>query len=181
MIEIYFSKTKYFFILLGCVAFVAMLLWMISTGANDTSIKASLATIGGLAFFGIGTVICAYICFGPAKIGLCIDRNGITMFSGLSRSNDITITWGDIKEFSEISISGAKMIAIMLYNPEKHIASLSGSIRQQAARFSMNQAGTPYALTAGAYKIYYAKLLETLTKSLKDYSTRPKSSRTTNK
>jgi len=165
-IEIYYSKTKYFFTFLGCVLFVILGIWMLST--PDTNIKTMLTAWGGIAFFGLGGLVSLWVILSPAKVGLQLNRNGITLSPAVFGKKFAVIPWKDINGFEENRTTKAKLIAIKLANPEKYIKKQPNAASRAAAEFNLRVIGTPYCLTAGAYQISHKKLLLLLREKLNE-------------
>jgi hypothetical protein len=94
------SRKKWLGILLLCVVFVAIAVWMILTGDSSDQLDAW----GALAFFGVGAVICV-VALLPGAGGLKLDRETFK-FTNLYRTQ--SMRWQDTSGFITAKIPPAR-------------------------------------------------------------------------
>lgn len=119
--EVALSKTKLSLSLLGCVAFVAIGIWLFSAAPSIAAypiIFCQALGIISIVFFGfIGVFIARKL--QDNKPGLIIDEEGITDNSSAVAGG--SIVWRDIKDIYVIEIGRQKLMMIEVVNPEKYI------------------------------------------------------------
>jgi len=164
-IEIPTSKKKTFLIILGCLMFVIICIWLWTRADNQTSyspINLKIVSIVGIAFFGLGLVL------GPKKLfdkrpGLIIDDKGIQI--NLSVFSGRFITWTNITKFEITQIKSTRIILIFIDNADEVIRNES-KLNRIVMHFSMREYSTPFSIGSGTLKIDFDELYELLTEGL---------------
>jgi hypothetical protein len=163
-IEIYTSKKKSVFMLLGSLVFVALGIWMFMNADNFTGWRGSnpmiTQGIGGAAvlFFGFGvfTGIKRLI---RSQLVLIIDPKGLSF--NPEKSPEV-IEWKDILGFEEIKIHGQRIIIIGVTDPDYWIEKETSAFRRKLMQFNLNSYGSPFNIAAAGYDISYEELNEKL-------------------
>lgn len=156
-IEIPISKTKTLLLILGCLGFVMVSIWLWSIADEQTSRSPALikmVSILGILFFGLGLVL------GPKKLfdkrpGLIIDDEGIR--DNMSSSGGRFISWSNITGFETIKIKSTKILLIHVNNATD-IINKESKWRQKMMRYSERTYGTPISIGSGTLKIDFDKL-----------------------
>ena len=170
-IDIPLSKTKMIFLILGCLLFVALGIFMLLNGEEMQTRKFSPVWIMG--FGGLGVLFFGGICISVIKKmfdkspGLCIDENGIwDNSSGVSVGH---ITWRDVLGIRKVSVSGTRFLLIDVHNPEKYINTAKGGIKKQAMKANNRKYGTPISISANGLSIKYNALEELIVEAFQKY------------
>jgi hypothetical protein len=164
-IEIYTSKKKSFFMLLGAIAFVALGIWMLINADDFTGPRARnpLVTQGiGLAsviFFGFG-ILAGIKRLINNKLALAIDLKGLTFNPNKSRPD--FIAWKDILGFEEIRIHRQPIIIIDIANPDFWIEKETNAFQKKMMQFNLNSYGSPFNIAPAGLNISYGELMEML-------------------
>ena len=161
-IEVSLSKTKLFFVIIGCLIFVALGIFMLLNGEEMQTRKFSPLWI--MVFGGIGVLFFGGICIAvikkmfDKKPGLRIDENGIwDNSSGVSAG---LIAWKDILKIRKISVSGTRFLLIDVQNPEAYIDNAKGRIKKMAMKTNTKKYGTPISISSNGLSIKFNALEE---------------------
>lgn len=161
-IEIPISKSKTLLMIIGCLAFVCLSIWLWSIANNQ--IRYSPIYVKGIAivsviFFGLGLII------GPKKLfdktpGLVIDDNGI--MNNLGFSTGFFIPWSNITGFEVMKVRSTKLLLIFINNADELIKKES-KLKQKIMIFSNRTYGTPISIGSGTLQIKFDQLEKLLT------------------
>lgn len=160
--EIPLSKGKLLLMLLGCIAFVVISVWMFNSAeTQEEYAPALLKGVGGIgfAFFGVIGVLMVKKLF-DKKPGLTINDKGI-----IENTNGISIQmveWKDITNIEGIKVSGQKLIVVKVKKPEKYVDKASNNAQKRLLRLNVKQYGTPIFITPNSLQMDFDKLLELL-------------------
>ncbi|MEO6883651.1 MAG: STM3941 family protein [Bacteroidia bacterium] len=174
-IEIQLSKQKLFLMLIGCLIFVGLGVWIISKAINPPAEGTFFfrnpmilwtAGISGILFFGM---IFFFIVkkLGDNSPGLIISPEGILdNASGVSAG---FIPWADINEIREPKVSNQKFLNIIVKNPQNYIDNQQNRFRKKVMQLNYNSYGTVISISAIALKYKYADLKSLLETELKKH------------
>ena len=160
-IEIPLSKKKMTLLLIGCIVFVLLGLWMViarPSGSGFLFGNPVISLIVGMVavlFFGmIGVSI--FRKFSEKKPGLVINREGIADHSsGVSAG---LIPWSDIEDVRVSQVMNQKFLMIIVSNPESYFEKVSNPIKRNAMKMNYKSYGSPISISAGALKTDFASL-----------------------
>lgn len=161
-IEVPLSKTKMGFIILGCLLFVILGVFMLLNAEEMQTRKFSpiwLMGFGAIAvvFFG-GICIAVIKKIFDKKPGLKIDEKGIwDNSSGVSVG---LVEWIDIVGVRKISVSGTRFLLIDVRNPEKYLDNIKGRLKKQAMKANNRKYGTPISISSNGLSIKFKNLEE---------------------
>ncbi len=156
-IEIYSSKKKTIFGVIGSILLVALGLWI----SLDRTAPVSIRWMGivTVLFFGWGIFI------GTKKViksnaALIIDDKGIYInpqqsFSGF-------IEWNNIIKFKEIKMIGQKIMVIVVKDPEKWVENETNFLQKELMRYNLNHYGSPFSITPAGLTMTYKELNDKL-------------------
>ncbi|QLG45065.1 STM3941 family protein [Costertonia aggregata] len=170
-IEVPLSKAKMSFIILGCLLFVALGVFMLLNAEEMQTRKFSPIWIIG--FGGVAAVFFGGICIAvikkifDKKPGLKIDEKGIwDNSSGVSAG---LVEWVDIVGFRKISVSGTRFLLIDVHNPEKYLGNVKGALKRQAMKANLRKYGTPISISSNGLSIRFKNLEELMVRSFETY------------
>ena len=159
-IEIPLSKAKMIFIILGCLLFIALGVFMLFNAEDMQTRKFSTPWIIG--FGSIGVLFFGGICIAvikkifDKKPGLSINEKGIwDNSSGVSAG---LVEWKDILGLRKVNVSGTRFILIDVHNPEKYINNIKGVIKRQAMKANNKKYGTPISISSNGLSIKFKDL-----------------------
>lgn len=170
-IEVPLSKAKLVFIIIGCLIFVTLGVFMLFNGEEMQTRKFSpiwIMGFGGIAilFFG-GICVSVIKKMFDKKPGLRIDENGIwDNSSGVSAG---LIAWKDVLRIRKINVSGTRFLLIDVQNPEKYIDSAKGGLKKMAMKANTKKYGTPISISANGLRIKFKALEELIARAFKNY------------
>ena len=168
-IKIPASKIKTMLAWLGCVAFVALCIWLIfytDAVSGDENTFGRIFCWAGICFFGIGVICLPAILF-HSKSGLYISSKGFTVVTPFVKQS--FVSWNEIEGFGETKIRSTKLLAVYLKNESEYLARLN-SFQRSLAEASINLVGTPYSLTANSFQSNFSELKEVLQANFEKYS-----------
>ena len=162
IIEIPVSKTKTLLLILGCLTFVILFVWLWTNADNQvrrSPIVVKIVSVLGASFFGLGLII------GPKKLfdkrpGLIINDNGIQ--NNLGVGTGIFIAWENIVRFEVMTIKSTKLLLIFINNSDEVIEKES-KWKQKIMRYSLRSFGTPISIGSGTLKMEFNTLTKLLT------------------
>lgn len=173
LVTIYISKRKMAKLILFCIVFIALGLWMLITQPtsgnalmNSPIVKygaAILAVVFGL----VGLVVCVPRLFGKIR-SVLIDDEGIFYTSPLISYG--YIYWKDILSYTTITVKKQKMIGVKVNNPETYLNTLVGRYTRITMKWNYNQYGTPLILTTNHLECSHDELLQVLKQRLEAYN-----------
>ncbi len=154
-------KWKTLLLLIACIGFVAFGATMLYHGITEwpNEIFAILLGLVTVLFFGaafplgIKRLFSNVIELELTKYALKIQAN---------TANGFAIPWKNISHFSEIKISGAKIILIHVENPQHWINRQINPIKRKLMQFNYANYGTPFNTTSSGMNISHKKLLNKL-------------------
>lgn len=160
-IEIQLSKTKISLLLAGAIGFVVFGVFFVLTPEtfqspvfrNPETIR--IAGIASVAFFGLCAVFITGKLFSN-KVGLTIDRNGITDNSNATSVG--LIEWADITGIRKVQVVSTRMLMIETDKPEKYIERAKNGISKRAMKANYKMYGSPLFIISGSLKIGYDDL-----------------------
>lgn len=166
--DIALSKTKSLLAFLGVIAFVGIGVWMWGHADSQTFpssiILKCVALLCGFFFAACGIVIAVKLFdFRP---GLRIDREGIVdNSSGFPAGR---IPWSEIAGFAEAEVSGQRMVAILLVDPQAFIERFHPARRWLLAA-NLSLCGSPICIASVGLKIDHAELVRALLAAHESY------------
>lgn len=171
-IEIYSSKKKSLFLLIGSLLFVlgGVYIFMnveIFTGyrsRNPFFIK--IIGIISILFFGLGIYVSVRQLLSNQLI-LIIDNQGLNV--NPKKSQTEFIKWKNIIGFSELEIQNQKIIVINVNNSSHWIEKEKNRLRKKLMEFSYNECGSPFSLATNTMQINNAQLIDILNKYFNKY------------
>ncbi len=171
-VEIYTSKKKAVFVVLGSAlfVFVGVLLLMDNLQSSEITWKfivENWQTVFGILFFGLGTIAGMYLLF-KTRLVLVIDENGITIEP--TKSNRF-IKWEEIDGFDEIPLpyTGKPVFIIKVRNPEQFVEKETNIFKKYSMRFNINMYGSPIGIHTGGMNISTKKFRNLLRTFYKKY------------
>ena len=174
-IEIPLSKYKIVLAIGGSILFVFLGVWLV-THSNDfqsTSLSIlrnpivikSVGIIAILFFGATGTY--AFKKLFDKKLGLILDRNGITDNSNASSIG--LIEWNDISAIKTRQVMSTQFLLIYVINPEKYIGKGNSKLKIRLMRYNMKMYGTPISITANTLKYSFVKLEQLVQSTFKKH------------
>ncbi|MFD2588920.1 MULTISPECIES: STM3941 family protein [Flavobacteriaceae] len=161
-VDVPLSKAKMTLIILGCLLFVALGVFMLFNAEEMQTRKFSPLWIMG--FGGIAVLFFGGICISvikkmfDKKPGLSIAENGIwDNSSGVSVG---LIEWADVLGIRKVNSSGTRFLLIDVNNPEEYINNAKGAIKRQAMKANNKKYGTPVSISANGLSIKFTALEE---------------------
>ena len=159
-IEIPFSKTKIFLLLIGALVFVFIGTFFIinpdkfiSRIMRNTQII-RIAGIAGVLFFGAVSIYGTKKMFDD-RVGLTIDDNGI--IDNTNASSIGLIKWSDITEIRTEQVMSTKCLLIFTSDPNGILEKVSGMKRKLMAG-NIKMFGTPLSITSTTLKYNFSDL-----------------------
>ena len=153
---------------LGCLAFVALCLWLIfytDAVSGDEHVFQRIVCWMGVVFFGAGVVLLPAILF-HHKSGLYINSKGFNVVTPFAKQS--FVGWNEIEGFGEGKIRSTKLLLVYLKNQSEYLARLN-SFQRSLAEASINLCGTPYSLTSNSFQCNFIELKEILESNLEKY------------
>ncbi len=163
-IEIQLSKNKIILLTIGSFLFVIAGIWLFanSTEFQNHSMRLMrnpmvIKSVGIIAvlFFGATGIYGIRKLF-DKKVGLIIDKNGITDNSNASSIG--LIEWNDISEIKTEQVMSTKFLLIGVENPEKYIGKAKSGIKARLMKTNMKMYGTPLSITSNTLKYDFNEL-----------------------
>jgi len=168
-VEIPLSKSKMSLMLMGCIAFIALGVWLLSYQPTSSDppwmIRPFIvpAAIAAIAFFGFCAVL-AVKKLSSTLPGLIISDEGITDYSsGLAAG---TIPWKDVLSIQTTAVLNQSFILIMVSNPQEHIDRQKSALKRKAMEVNYKTYGTPICLSANGLRYNFNELYKLLTESV---------------
>ena len=163
-IEIPLSKNKIILLTIGSFLFVIAGIWLFANSTEfqnhsmrllrNPMVVKSVGIISVL-FFGATGVYGIRKLF-DKKVGLIIDKNGITDNSNASSIG--LIEWKDILEIKTEQVMSTKFLLIEVNNPEKYIEKAKNGMKARLMKANMRMYGTPLSITSNTLKYDFNKL-----------------------
>ncbi len=163
-IEIPLSKNKIILLAIGSFLFVVAGIWLFtnSTEFQSHSIRLMrnpivIKSVGIIAslFFGATGIYGIKKLF-DKKVGLIIDKNGITDNSNASSIG--LIEWNDISKIKTEQVMSTKFLLIGVKNPEKYIGKAKSGMKSRLMKANMKMYGTPLSITSNTLKYDFNEL-----------------------
>jgi len=170
-ISIPLSKTKIFLIFLGSLLFVILSSWILLSERSDPvlhSVKAKIAAVVGIAFFGFGGIYAAGK-LADRKPGLIIDSEGIIDNSSAVAAG--RVRWDDMTGLTVSKIQSTRFLNILVRSPQ---ACLEGKSRlmKLAGAANIKMTGTPINISSNALKIKFDDLVRLINEAAIAHSNR---------
>ncbi|WP_210489506.1 STM3941 family protein [Rufibacter aurantiacus] len=171
-IEIYTSKKKSVFMLLGALVFVVLGIWLFLDAEHLTGWPARnpLITQGvGIAsvlFFGC----CALVAIKrviKTKLVLTLDPEGLGFYA--NKSAPLLLEWKDILGFNEVRIQSQKFLVIMVAEPDFWIEKETSFFRRKLMQLNLKNYGSPFNTAAAGLDISHEELTGKLNSYLEEY------------
>ncbi|VBB47527.1 conserved hypothetical protein [uncultured Paludibacter sp.] len=165
-IEIYTSKKKSIFLLLGSLLFVVLGIWFVINANNMTDnwrtkfpfITRSVGVIS-ILFFGLG-VFQSIKRLIKSELSLIIDQKGLIINPKKSISE--YIYWEQISSFNEIQIKRTRIIIINVKNPDYWIERETNLVRKNLMKFNNSTYNSPFNIAASGLDINFDELFNRL-------------------
>lgn len=158
-IEIYSSKKKSIFLLIGSTAFVAIGVWLFLE-------EKKFIGIASILFFGLGIFVCIKRLI-KSEIALILTTEGLNV--NPKKSLTEFIKWSDILGFEEIKIHSTRIVIIGVKNPNKWLDKETSTIRRMLMQFNIYNYNSPFNIAAAGLEISSNDLIETLKKYFDRY------------
>ena len=142
------NQTKKILAYLGCIAFTALGVWLLTVEDPTTSYPLWTIRVAGILsiiFFGGGGLFMAY-----KKVKLLINHKKDIEFTdrGISICGAEEILWNEIIDFSLIRFKGNRLITIQMKDPEKVIANESSWIKRKTMEYNLKTINALYSFPA---------------------------------
>ena len=142
------NQTKKILAYLGCIAFTALGVWLLTVEDSTTTNslwEIRVAGILSILFFGGGGLFMAY-----KKVKLLINHKKDIEFTdrGISICGAEEILWNEITDFSLIRFKGNRLITIQMKDPEKVIANESSWIKRKTMEYNLKTINAIYSFPA---------------------------------
>jgi hypothetical protein len=173
-IEIKLDKSKLVLMILGSVVFVGLGVWLlfdplstrIALFNNPTFVK--IAGASSILFFGLCLISMA-VKLGDKKPGLIISDTGIMDNSGgISAGN---IPWDDILEIRAITVFNARLLMIIVTNPEYYISRETNMLKRKTKQINYKNYGSPISISANTLDCNFDELKNILDKKFGEFLT----------
>ncbi|MEO0895320.1 MAG: STM3941 family protein [Bacteroidota bacterium] len=163
-IEIYMSKSKSILLLLGCVAFlvmgVFMFLWADEVAYQVIGVIA-IAFCSFASFIAIKRLI-------KSELAVIIDpKLGINIKPETTPTG--FIKWEDIYGFREMKIESTRFVIILVKEPEKWIRQEKSGMRKKTLEYNLNRYNSPFNISTAGLDIKMDELIESLESYRKAY------------
>jgi hypothetical protein len=160
------SMAKIVLAMIGAIIILCAGVWLVSIGHG--SVLSRIIIIAGILFFGIAFIVAFYgiircMFFGKTP-GLIIDDSGITNTTVIGRP--YFVPWEDIADIKIFNISGTKIIAIVVNNPDDYLLKHKNPIIRQFAVMNYNMTGSPVTISASSLKCKHNVLENILAEQL---------------
>jgi hypothetical protein len=171
-LEIYSSKKKSFFLLIGSIAFVALGIWLVLEADNFTGWRGRNPIftrgigIASILFFGLGIFIGIKRLI-KSEIALIIDHEGLNI--NPKKSLIEFIKWSDIQGFEEIKIHSTRIVIIKVKNPKDWLDKETSTFRKKLMQFNINSYNSPFNVAAAGLDISSDELIDTLNSNFDEY------------
>jgi hypothetical protein len=157
-VEIPLSKKKLWISIAGCIGFVAIGIYILTSLADEQSrvspLIAKAVGIASIVLFG-ALGIFAVLKLSDKKPGLIVDDAGITDNASAVAAG--LILWKDITGIRTKQISTTKFLLIDTINPERYMEGVS-SVKKGIMRMNMKMYGTPVTIAASALQYNFNDL-----------------------
>lgn len=142
------NQTKKILVYLGCIAFTALGVWLLTIEPPTTTYPLWTIRFTGILsiiFFGGGGLFMAY-----KKVKLLINHKKEIEFTdrGISICGAEEILWNEIADFSLIRFKGNRLITIQMKDPEKVIANESSWIKRKTMEYNLKTINALYSFPA---------------------------------
>ena len=163
-IEIPISKNKLILGIVGSIMFVILGMWLFTNSTEFKNYSMRLLrnpmvikSVGiiGMMFFGATGIYGIRKLF-DKKVGLIIDKNGITDNSNASSIG--LIEWKDITEIKTEQVMSTKFLLIKVKNPEEYIEKAKNGMKARLMKTNKKMYGTPLSITSNTLKYDFNKL-----------------------
>lgn len=160
-IEIQISKTKVLLLILGCLTFVVLSLWL--WNISDHQVRRSptmmkIVSILGVSFFGLGLVVGAKKLF-DKRPGLIVNDSGIQNNLGIGKG--LFVSWKNMDRIEIVRIKSTQLLLIFVNNADE-IINAESKWKQKIMRYSLKSFGTPISIGSGALKMEFVTLAKLL-------------------
>ncbi len=169
-IEIPLSRIKLFFIILGCLLFVALGVFILLNAENmqtrkteNPFVMTAIAVIA-ILFFG-AILISVFKKLFENRMGMIINDKGIW-----DNSNGVSIgliEWKDIQNIRKSQVMLTKFLLIDVKNPEKYLNNAGSKFKASIMRRNMQTYGTPISISSGGLKWGFRKIESTIIREFK--------------
>lgn len=119
--EAYVSMAKLFWLLLLCIAMVAISAFCTTL----PRLNAQLAGWAGVVFFGAGLIVIPFIAFRTSESRVIIDQDGIYTGSSIG-----LVEWRDISGFRIDSVKGTKFLSVFVVDKRTYLDRMSAMARK---------------------------------------------------
>jgi len=159
------SRVKVILLSLAAVAFVGASFWIWSIADNQPRFHPLFMrgfALAGAVLFGLcGIYGCIKVFDG--KPGLVIDREGVVDNSSAAPAG--RIGWDEITALEVVEVSGQRMLAIRVVDPQKYVER-GGPLRRMLNAANCRMTGSPINVSSHALSINFDDLLRVLTAAL---------------
>ena len=165
-----FSRSKEILLILACIAFVLVSLWLWTIADNQvrqSPVFIKIISVFGVSFFGLGFILGTKKLF-DKRPGLIIDENGFQDNTSTIGSGRF-IAWRNINRFEVVTIKGTKVLLIFVNNANEMIYKES-TWKQKFMRFSEQEYGTPISIGSNILKIEFIALTKLLSERHSAYN-----------
>jgi hypothetical protein len=168
------STKKIIGILIGCLLFVCLGLWMISLDASviaNSRRRLPIEIVHGLGWF--MTLICGGCSVFVIKRlydkrpGLLLNEHGVIDHSSAIAAG--FIPWTDITGFAEYQQNGQRTLVIRVQDPQKYI-SRANFWKKMAYKANLKLIGSPLAISPNTLQVTFDELLHLMQIYARQYS-----------
>lgn len=160
-IKISLSKTKIGLLFLGAIGFVILGMLFFKNPEQWISLKSKspeiirLVGLVSIIFFGLCGFFLGRKLF-DKQAGLVIDNNGIT--DNTNGTSIGLIEWNDIIGVKRVEISSAKILVILINNPDKYIERAKNGLLKRAMKSNNKMYGSPISIISSSLKMKFNDL-----------------------
>jgi hypothetical protein len=168
--EIYTSKKKALWLLMGSLAFVAISIWMFSHAAEMKRNPLLIRTVSiiSLLFFGFSFFIAIKQLL-KTDLVLVIEPEGITVKPG--QANTFHIKWDEITGFKKFKIYQTRIIIILVENPGYWLEKETNMLKKKLMQTNLRNYGSPFNLSANSLSTDHETLMSLLNTYWQAYKT----------
>ncbi len=169
---IYRDRSKILFAIIGCIAFVAIGVWLLTISNSEIVTSKGFRLFFNSPAFAKGSGGAAIIVFGSlliflarklfdTKPALVLTLNGITDNAGLNAAG--FIPWSEIAGYDVFEMSGQKTLVVFVNDPDKY-ASLGNPITRKLNEWNANMVGSPISISTATLDIDMTELIQVFEK-----------------
>lgn len=171
------SKTKILLAVAGAAAFVAIGIWLLTIDAADITAGRSFRLFFNSPAYARMLGVAAIVVFGlmgaffarkffDKKPGLILDSSGITDNASAAAAG--FIPWSDVTGTGVFEMSGAKMLVVMVREPENYVER-GNAVKRKLNKANFNMVGSPISISSTALATDFVELQSTFDRYIQKY------------